>query len=241
MVLTRQDPRLPFVIASVVLVLTSCVLVKVERMLAKQAVANSEPAKTIDRAIPAPVTMFALAMIILALGFQLHFSFNTVPLFKRFTSDVGILMPVFWVGFSVGMFPASLIAKRLGGLPVMGAAGLLGAIAIVLMESASALGVTVAAQFVVGAAWGCILMSAFAAAAALGATGHEGKTTGLLFSALALATFARMAASASGALTDPALAPLLRWAPIVCWAAAGALLLGLSVAFVRGSRAAAQS
>ena len=231
-VLTQRDPRLPFVIASVVLVLTSCVLVKVERTLAKQSVPNSEPPKTIDRAIPAPVAMFALAMIILALGFQLHLFFNTAPLFKQFTSDVGTLTPVFWVGFSVGMFPASLVAKRWGGVPVMGVAGLLGAAAIVLMESSTVLGLTVAAQFVVGAAWGCILMSAFAAAAALGSTGHEGKTTGLLFSALALATLARMAVSAGGVLADPALAPLLRWGPIVCWAIAGALLVALSIASV---------
>jgi hypothetical protein len=72
-------------------------------------------------------------------------------------------------------------------------------------------------------------MSAFAVAAALGYIGTEGKTTGVLFSALALATFARMAASASGMLGDPSLAPLLHWAPIVCWAVGGAMLLALTV------------
>jgi len=118
----------------------------------------------------------------------------------------------------------------------MGAAGVLGALAIVLMQSATVLPVTIVAQLVVGASWGCILMSAFAAAAALGSTGHEGKTTGLLFSALALATFARMAASASGALNDPTLTQLLRWAPIACWAIAGVLLVALSAAYVRRAR-----
>jgi hypothetical protein len=235
MALTKQDPRLPFVIASVALVLVSLALSKVERALAKQAPTENEPPKTIDRAVPAPILVFGLAIVIFAFGFQLHFFFNSGPLFKKFTSDIGTLMPVFWVGFSVGMFPASLIAKRWGGLPVMGAAGVLGALAIVLMQSATVLPVTIAAQLVVGASWGCILMSAFAAAAALGATGHEGKTTGLLFSALALATFARMAASASGALNDPTLTQLLRWAPIACWAIAGVLLVALSGAYVRRS------
>jgi MFS family permease len=231
MTLAKHDPRLPFVIASVTLLLVSLALVKVERSLAKQAPPLSAPQKTIDSAVPAPILVFGLAIVIFALGFQLHFFFNSGPLFKKFTSNVGTLMPVFWVGFSVGMFPASRITKRWGGLRVMGAAGLLGAVAIALTESATALGLTVAAQVAVGAAWGCILMSAFAAAAALGATGHEGKTTGLLYSALALATFARMATSASGALSDPALAPLLAWAPIACWAIAGALLVGLTLAF----------
>jgi hypothetical protein len=131
------------------------------------------------------------------------------------------------------MFPASLIAKRWGGLPVMGLFGLIGAAAIVVMEFSGNLSVVVAAQFVAGAAWGCIMMSALAAAAALGYTGTEGKTMGILFSALALATFARMATTAAGVLNNPSLAPLLHWAPIACWAVAGAALAMLSMARMR--------
>ena len=120
-VLAKQDPRLPFVIASVALVLASLGLAKVERSLAKDAPTKTEPPKTVDRAIP--VIVFALAAVIFALGFQLHFFFNSAPRFKQFTSDISTLMPVFWVGFSIGMFPASLITKRWGGLPVMGLFG----------------------------------------------------------------------------------------------------------------------
>jgi hypothetical protein len=229
MTLTRQDPRLPFVLASVALVLTSLVLVKVERSLGKQAPAKTEAPQTVDRAVPAPIAMFALAMVIFALGFQLHVFFNSAPKFRHFSSDISKLMPLFSVGFCVGMFPASRITKRFGGLPVMGAAALVGAIAIAAMEISSTLDFAVAAQLIAGAAWGAILMSAFAVSAALGYIGTEGKTTGVLFSALALATFARMAASASGMLGDPSLAPLLHWAPIVCWAVGGAMLLALTV------------
>jgi hypothetical protein len=165
----------------------------------------------------------------MAIGFQLHLFFNSEPLFKKFTSDMTALMQVFWVGFSIGMFPASLLAKRWGGLPIMGAAGLVGAVAIVVAELSGSLGLIVAVQAVAGAAWGCILVSALAAAA-LGANGHEGKMTGLLFSALALATLARMVTNAVGGLGNPALAPLLRWAPVLCWAIAGTLLLALALA-----------
>jgi len=231
MTLAKQDPRLPFVIASGTLLLVSLALTRVERSLAKQAPTVNEPPKTIDRAVPKPILVFGLAVVIFALGFQLHVFFNSAPLFKKFTANIGTLLPVFWVGFSIGMFPASRITKRWGGLPVMGAAGLLGAIAIVLMEASTTLGLTVTAQILVGAAWGAILMSAFATAAALGATGHEGKTTGLMYSGLALATFARMATNASGALTDPELAPLIHWTPIACWAIGGALLFGLTLAY----------
>ena len=241
MTLAKQDPRLPFVIASATLLLVSLALVKVERSLAKQAPAANEPPKTIDRAVPAPILIFGLAVVIFALGFQLHVFFNSAPLFRKFTGNIGMLLPVFWVGFSIGMFPASRITKRWGGLPVMGAAGLLGAVAIVLMEASTALGLTVAAQIVVGAAWGAILMSAFAAAAALGATGHEGKTTGLMYSGLALATFARMATSAGGALADPALSPLVHWAPIACWAIGGALLVGLTASYWRAATGIAKA
>jgi hypothetical protein len=229
--LAKQDPRLPFVIASVALVLASLGLAKVERSLTKDAPLKSEPPKDVDRAIP--VIVFALATVIFAFGFQLHFFFNSAPRFKQFTSDISTLMPVFWVGFSIAMFPASLITKHWGGLPVMGLFGLIGAIAIVVMEFSNAFEVVVAAQLIAGAAWGCILMSAFSAAAALGYIGAEGKTTGVLFSALALATFTRMATTASGALNDPSLAPLLHWAPIVCWGVGGVTLVVLSVTQLR--------
>ena len=229
--LAKQDPRLPFVIASVALVLASLGLAKVERSLAKDAPPKPEPPKNVDRAVP--LIVFALATVIFAFGFQLHFFFNSAPRFKQFASDISTLMPVFWVGFSIGMFPTSLITKRWGGLPVMGLFGIIGAVAIVVMEYSGRLEVAIAAQLIAGAAWGCILMSAFSAAAALGYTGAEGKTTGALFSALALATFVRMATTASGALNDPSLAPLLHWAPVVCWAIGGAMLLLLSIARIR--------
>jgi hypothetical protein len=107
----------------------------------------------------------------------------------------------------------------------MGAAGLLGAIAVLITELAGGLHTLVVAQFIAGAAWGCMLMSAVSAALAIGHTGAEGKVTGLVFSALALATFARMAAVAGGLQKLPEFAPLLHWAPVACWSVAGAGLL----------------
>ena len=72
-------------------------------------------------------------MVLLALGYQLHFSINSAPFFLRFAkpADLQWLMPVFWIGFNIAMFPASVVIKRRGGLIVMGAAGLLGALAVV--------------------------------------------------------------------------------------------------------------
>jgi len=144
-------------------------------------------------------------------------------------------MPVFWIGFNIAMFPASVIVKHRGGLLVMGAAGLFGAVAVIVAELAGDLSTLVIAQFVAGSAWGCMLMSAVSAALAIGETGAEGKVTGLVFSALALATFARMAAVAGGLQKLPDYAPLLHWAPVACWSVAGAGLLVIAASRAQGS------
>ena len=220
-VLRNQDPRLPFVISGVVLLLTTLALSRVERDIAQQAPAVSEPppAKTLGR-IP---ILFIASMLILSLGSQLHSSINSAPFFLRFAKadELQWLLPVFWIGFNIAMFPASSVVRHRGGLFVMGAAGLFGAFAVLGAELAVNLNMLIAAQFVAGAAWGCMLMAAVAAALAIGETGAEGKVVGLVFSALALATFARMAAVAGGLQTLPEYAPLLQWAPVACWSVAG--------------------
>jgi hypothetical protein len=228
------DPKLPFIISSAVLLLTAVALSRVERDLASDAA----PAKPAARSKPlgtVPI-IFVAAMILLALGYQLHFSINSAPAYLRFAKPVDLqwLMPVFWIGFNIALFPASVIVKHRGGLIVMGAAGLLGAVAVLAGELAGGLQTLVVAQFIAGAAWGCMLMSAVSAALAIGHTGAEGKVTGLLFSALALATFARMAAVAGGLQKLPEYAPLLHWAPVACWAVAGAGLLVIVAARLQG-------
>ena len=142
-------------------------------------------------------------------------------------------MPVFWIGFNIAMFPASVVTKHRGGLVVMGVAGLLGALAVLGAEFAGNLITEIITQFIAGAAWGCMLMSAISAALAIGETGTEGKVVGLVFSALALATFARMAAVAGGLQKLPDYAPLLHWAPVACWSVAGAGLLVIAASRMR--------
>jgi hypothetical protein len=231
-VLRDQDARLPFVISSVVLLITALALSFVERGAAEAAPAKpATPAKPLGTV---PV-IFIAAMVILALGYQLHFSINSAPFYLRFAKpdDLQWLMPVFWIGFNIAMFPASLVVKHRGGLVVMGAAGLFGALAILGAEMAGSLNTLIVAQFVAGAAWGCMLMSAISAALAIGDSGAEGKVTGLVFSALALATFARMAAAAGGLQKLPEYAPLLHWAPVACWSVAGCGLLVIAAARVQ--------
>jgi hypothetical protein len=233
--LRGQDPRLPFALASVALVLTSFGLVWAERRLARQQASEKAEARAPSglSGIPPLAILFAAAMIVLGLGYQLHFSMNTAALFRRFTPDIDHLMPVFWVGFCLSWWPASALTKRYGGLAVMGGAGLLGAAATLVAAVAGALGLLVAAQLAAGAAWGFVLMAGTAAALAVGEGGAQGRVVGLMWSALALATFARIAAIATGFGTDPTFADLFRWLPTLCWALAGAALVWLSVVRVR--------
>jgi hypothetical protein len=235
--LRNQDPRLPFVISSVVLLITALALSRVERDLRQSPQPETKEAAAAKPLGTVPVAFIA-AMVILALGYQLHFAINSAPFFLRFAkpADLEWLLPVFWIGFNIAMFPASVVVKHRGGLFVMGAAGLLGAIAVIGAEMAGSLNMLVAAQFLAGAAWGCMLMSAVSAALAIGETGAEGKVVGLVFSALALATFARMAAVAGGLQKLPDYAPLLHWAPVACWSVAGAGLLVLAAGRMRQGR-----
>jgi hypothetical protein len=234
--LRNQDPRLPFVISSVVLLITALALSKVERGLSQAPkVETEQPAKPLGGVQFA----FIAAMVILALGYQLHFSINSKAFFVRFAkvADLEWLMPVFWIGFNIAMFPASVVVKRRGGLIVMGFAGLLGAVAVLAAEIAGSLNMLIAAQFIAGAAWGCMMMSAVSAALVIGKAGAEGKVVGLVFSALALGTFARMAAGAAWVAGGPEALWKYGWlfqlGPAACWSVAGAGLLVLAASQAR--------
>jgi hypothetical protein len=236
--LRDHDARMPFIISTLVLLITAVGLSQVGPGLGQRDLAEArQPAKPVPlRGLP---MLFIGAMIVLALGSQLHLSINSEAFYLRFAkpSDLPWLMPVFWIGFNIAMFPASVIVKHRGALLVMGIAGLLGGLAIVAAEIAGALNVLIVAQFVAGAAWGCMMMSAISAAFWIGATGAEGKVTGLVFSALALATVARMAAVAGGLQKLPDYAPLVHWAPVACWLVAGTGLMVIAAARMQGKRA----
>jgi len=235
--LRDHDARMPFIISTLVLVITAFGLSQVGPALGQRDATGARV-----QAKPVPLRgwpmMFIGAMLVFALGSQLHLSINSEAFYLRFAkaADLPWLMPVFWIGFNIAMFPASVIVKHRGALIVIGIAGLLGGIAIVAAEIAGALNVLIVAQFIAGAAWGCMMMGAISAALWIGATGAEGKVTGLVFSALALATVARMAAVAGGLQKLPDFAPLVHWAPVACWLVAGTGLLVIAAARLQGKR-----
>jgi MFS family permease len=225
------DPRIPFALASGVLMLVTFGMITAERKMAEAPrPAADKPLVKSFCTMTRPSVIFALAVTTLALGYQVHFAIDSGPLFLRFTKadQLQWLMPMFWIGFNLSMFPAAAITNRLGGYLVMGGAALVGALAILATHLAQGLEQMVIAQFVAGAAWGAILMSAFTVAFAIGENGGEGRMSGLLFSALAIATLARMATIATGFNADASLKAFLQGLPIACFAVAGAALLYLA-------------
>ena len=225
-VLRETDPRLPFALSSVALAAATLGIVWVERSLARTSTAAAAAINTAAK--PAqPVGWFLVAVVLLGLAYQIHFSLNSAPLYLRYAkpAELPYLMPVFWVGFSLLMLPASVATRRFGGLAVMGAGGVTAALASLGAFHAGSLDMLVATQFIAGGAWGCVLMSAVAAALAIGHTGREGKVTGALFSLLALAAFARIAIIAAELNKDPQFSALVGWVPTAGWALAGLVLL----------------
>ncbi len=72
------------------------------------------------------------------------------------------------------------------------------------------------------------MMSALAAALAMGRTGREGFVAGALWSLLAIAAFTRIALVIAQVPQQPAWKPLLAWAPGAMWLTAGLLLVAAS-------------
>ena len=152
-----------------------------------------------------------------------------MPQFLRFArpADLDVLLPVFWIGFNVAMFPASVLTARWGGLSVIAGAALLGSAGLQLAVMADGVATLIVAQTIAGAAWGAIMMSGVSAALALGTGGDQGRMVGALFSALALATIVRMGCVAGGLAADPAYADGLARTPPATWLIGAAVLLVL--------------
>jgi hypothetical protein len=229
--LRDADPRLPFVVSSAALLLATAGIIAVERHLAVQ---QASPAPAVSAAAADKHVLaafwFLFGVALLGLGFQLHFALNSAPQYLRFAApaDLEYLMPVFWIGFNLFMLPASVATIRFGGLAVMAAGSVLGALATWFAAGAGSLNALVVMQLVAGGAWGCVLMSAVSAALAIGHTGREGQVSGALFALLAVAAFARLGVVAAQIDKNPQFSTLLGWLPAATLALASALLCALA-------------
>src|SRR5260221_5517720 len=214
------DPRVPFLVSTVTLVATVIAL-----MLAEKRLPPNPPRE--PKAVP-PLASPALfiALLLLALGFQVHFSLSSAPRYVQFAprEQLPYLLPVFWVGFNLLMFPAARLVRRSGPADAMAFAAALGALAMLLAALAPGLGVLLAAQFLAGGWRGASWAAAYSAAVALGRTGREGRFLGTLFAVFALAVALRIALAGSGMAQSHVFSVLQPWLPQTLWLC-GALLL----------------
>jgi MFS family permease len=240
--LREVDPRVPFVVSTVTLLAAVGGLVLIERRLAG---AQPAPAGEADAAfeLDAPgakrlVAVFFLSLLVMTLGFQVHFALNSGPQYLRFAapSDLPWLMPVFWIGFNLLMFPASRLVKRVGAIPLMAAAAAAGAIASLAAALAPSLAALLVAQFAAGGCWGAICVGAYTAAVTFGRRGREGALLGALFAVFAVATFLRIGAGATGLAASADFKLLAPWIPLVCWTAAAGLAIVAGRSIIRGPK-----
>ena len=228
--LREMDPRVPFALASVALLIVTLGLGWAERSLAGMSaqVAPPPPMRPQSRAA---LAAFLVAVALLGFGFQIHFSLNAAPMFLKFAKppELENLLPIFWIGFNLLMLPGTMLTRRYGGLKVMAAGGVVGALAAFAALQSGSIVALGTAQFIAGGAWGCVMMSAVSAALAIGhdegGSGREGSLTGALFSLLAIAALARMMIVWTELHKTPGFASIQPWLPVLAWSLATVVLL----------------
>lgn len=223
--LRDADARLPFALASIAVAVTAWALAWAERRLATAAA--PAPETTVHK--PLPIAAFLAIVVLAALGFQVHFSLGSAPLYLRFAqpADLAWLMPVFWVGFNLAMLPLTHLIRRHGDFKVLAAGAAVGALAAGFATQAGSLDLLIIAQLAAGAAWAAVMFGVFGAAILLGRTGHEGYATGGMFSMFAFAAMLRTLMIATQLNQDAGLQQMLIYVPAACWGAAALLLVVL--------------
>jgi MFS family permease len=212
------DPRVPFAVASLGLAVFAVVVARIERGTEaprSEEVAAGAPAPAIA------IALFALAALLLGVGFQIHSFVASSPGYLRFASaeQLPYLTPVFWIGFNLAVLPASVLLDRFSGATLMAVGGGLGVVSLAACGAAGSLESLIVAQAAAGIAWAVALTSAMATGLALGRAGREGLVTGLLYSMLAAAAVARLGLLASGA----APASTSETLPMIAWVLAAVI------------------
>lgn len=221
--IAAYDPRILFAASAIAVLAVTLSIVWAEKTLAYSAPPEPERTEFSARLL----IVFLAAMLLAQTGFQLHNSVNSPLLFAKFAGPgqhLSLLL-VFWIGFALCTPPASQLVAHVGGARVTLAAAVLAAGAAAAAALATNVVLLAIAQFICGAAWGCVMVGAVVAALAIGRRGRAGTAAGGLFSMFAVATMARIALVTAHGDRVPAVASALPWLPAVSWVAAALLLL----------------
>lgn len=220
------DPRVPFMLAALVLAAVTLGMVAAERALARQAAAAGPAPAPVKPAGRGAIAAFLIACLVGAAAFQWHHAVSSSALALRHASasQLPALLPLFWVGFNLCLWPAGVLARRLGAPATMAIGAELAMLGTAGAAFAPGLGLWVVAQLVAGAGWALLLCAAFSGALALGATGREGLLSGALSATLAGAALLRIGTVLAVSPT-PAMAQGLAWVPALAFAGCAAMLV----------------
>jgi len=222
--LKGADPRLPFALSSLALVLAAAGLVLAEQRYRAPENTPVSQESSADRMIPAHRL---LPLILLAaLAFQLAVNLNAAPRYLRDLSANALpwVMPVFWIGFSLSAFLAGRLCAGVGAIRILGVGCLAGAAGILLAQLPGA-ETAVIGYLLAGFGWGAALPAGFSLIAEAGRPNRVATLNGLLFSALALSALARIGINVAGVPQDPSWSAVLPGAPVLLWSLSGAMIL----------------
>lgn len=214
------DPRAPFLLAGLATLIATLTLVGLPR----PAVSSATPAAI--KTDPPQVPPFLIAGLLLAIGFQIHVAMNAAPRYLAFMKSPELVwwMPVFWIGFSLAVFPVSMCLKRTQPQRAIVTGAAVGAFALLFAPHMPALGLLAACEFAAGCGWAMCFLGLVQAALTLGATGHEGSIAGRLFALFAVAIFLRLGVTLSGVALDAAARGVLQFTAAAMWTAAALIL-----------------
>ena len=195
------DPTWPFMLSGIALALATIGFSAWE--------ARQQPAAAVPDSQPLPqlhsVGRLLLAMLLLGAGFQVHVFVNAAPLYKS-VADAALLpwlLPVFWIGFSLAVYPGAKVLARFGASRIFAQAALLGALTSALCLTSPPLAVLIALQFFAGIAWAGVFLAGLELAGGAGRHGREGLFIGALFALLALAAASRIGLTLAGMTVTP--------------------------------------
>ncbi len=189
------DPMLPFTVSGIVLAAATLGFAGFEKRLSMTG-ANAPQAAIQADGLP----RWLAAAFLLGLGFQIHFFVNAAPLYKAVADPALLpwLMPVFWVGFSLAVYPGARLVERHGARRALAFSALLGALATAGCLLAPGLPVLLVLQAAAGVAWGAGLLAGLATAGGHGRVGREALFVGAWFACLAVAAVFRIALTLAG-------------------------------------------
>jgi len=205
-VLKGWDPVWPFLISGLTLALATLGFRAWERAQPDQGLLAAA-----DLPSWRPIVRPLIGLFLIGLGFQIHFFLNAARLFKDFVGPDMLpwLMPVFWAGFSLAVYPGARLVAIQGPARVFIGTAFLGALASYGCGQASSLTLLIGLQALAGACWGLGFLSALELATLFGRPGRESSFIGTLFAVLALATALRIGVGTSLQIDLQLLSPIL--------------------------------